>query len=94
MSLSTIFKQKPKKRQRTDFGKHPNDFEHRCKFREQIIDIGSGARYGDGEEVLVEMQSGKQAVYRLFSERYNYTFEDTGQRNWRYHFVKYVEDSL
>lgn len=76
-------------RRSADFGKHPNDFEHRCCFREQIDHIGEGTKYGNGEEVNVKMQSGKTAIYKLFAERYNYTFEDTGQKNWRYHFVRY-----
>jgi hypothetical protein len=79
-----------KARTRDDYGKHPNDFEHRCCFREQIKDIAEGTEYGTGETVLVKMQSGKLAEYKLFAERYNYTFEDTGQKNWRYHFVRYV----
>src|SRR5574344_2083003 len=80
---------KPVVRCSVDFGKHLNDFEHRCCFREQIDHIGEGTKYGNGEEVKVKMQSGKTAIYKLFAERYNYTFEDTGQKNWRYHFVRY-----
>ena len=76
-------------RTRDDFGEHPNDFEHTCCFKHQIEHIGVGTKNGDGEEVRVTMESGKIAIYRLFSERYNYTFEDTGQKNWRYHFVRY-----
>ena len=78
------------KRFRDDYGKHPYDFTQSCKFREQIIEIGEGTKNGDGEEVMVKMESGKTAVYQLFSERYNTVFEYTGQRNWRYHFVKYA----
>jgi len=77
------------KRYRHDYGAHSSDFEHQCCFRDQIEHIGEGTREGDGEEVKVKMQSGRTAIYRLFSERYNYTFENTGQRNWRYHFVEY-----
>jgi hypothetical protein len=33
----------------SDFGNHPLDFQHKCSFREQIIDIGEGTKYGDGE---------------------------------------------
>jgi len=76
-----------------DFGKHELDFEHRCKWRDQIVDIGEGTGHGDGEEVKVAMQSGRIGVFKLYSECYNYTFEDTGQKNWRYHFVKYEEPS-
>lgn len=72
-----------------DFGKHQNDFEKRCCFRDQIEHIGVGTEYGSGEEVKVKMQSGKTAIYRLFSERYDYTFDDTGQKNWKYLFIKY-----
>lgn len=81
--------QQPVVRCSADFGEHPNDFEHRCCFIEQIAHIGEGTKYGTGEEVKVKMQSGKTAIYKLFSERYNYTFDDTGQKNWRYHFVRY-----
>lgn len=81
----------PKERTRDDYGAHELDFQHRCKFIEQIRDIGEGTKYGDGEEVRVNMQSGKTAIYKLFSERYNYTFEDTGQKNWYYHFVRYED---
>lgn len=84
---------KPKQRARHDFGKHQNDFEHGCCFRDQIKHIGEGTQYGDGEEVRVKMQSGRTAIYRLYSERYNYVFEDTGQRNWRYHFVRYEDEA-
>ena len=80
------------RRYRDDYGAHPNDFEHRCCFKDQIERIGEGTQEGSGEEVKVKMQSGRIAIYRLFSERYNYAFDNTGQRNWRYHFVKYEHD--
>lgn len=80
-----------KERTEKDFGKHKNDFEHRCKFRDQILKIGRGTKHGDGEEVEVDMRSGKTAIFKLYSERYNYVFEDTGQKNWRYLFVGYKE---
>jgi hypothetical protein len=78
------------KRSRDDYGKHPNDFEHKCCFKEQIIKIGEGTKDGSGEELTIKMESGKIAIFQLFSERYNYTGDYTGQRNWRYHFVKYL----
>lgn len=93
MLLSRIFKKGSKERNSDDFGSHPNDFEHRCCFRDQIVSIGSGTKHGDGEEVTVAMQSGKTAVYRLYAERCDYSADDTGQRHWRYHFVKYKETS-
>ncbi len=40
---------------------HPNDFIERCKFREQILGIGSGVEYGTGEEVLVRKTFGSRA---------------------------------
>lgn len=67
------------------------DFEHRCCFRHQIVGIGRGTQQGDGEEVEVDMQSGRVAVFRLTSERYNVLFDDTGQRNWYYKFLRYKE---
>lgn len=70
---------------------HPIDFEHRCCFRHQIVDIGRGTQYGDGEEVEVEMESGRIAIFQLTSERCNYAFGDTGQRNWHYKFICYKE---
>ena len=79
------------KRKESDFGNHPLDFEHKCCFREQIIDIGEGTKYGDGEIILVKMKSGKTANYRLLSERYSYTFENTGLKNWKYLFLSYDE---
>jgi hypothetical protein len=79
----------PSVRCSTDFSEHPNDFEHKCCFKDQIEEIGRGTKYGSGELVEVDMQSGKTAIYQLFSERYNPVFTDTGQRNWKYHFVKY-----
>lgn len=72
-----------------DFGTHPNDFEHRCCFIDQIKNIGKGIKHGNGEEVEVPMQSGETAIFRLFATRYNGT--DTGQKNWKFHFVKYKE---
>lgn len=67
------------------------DFEHRCCFRHQIVDIGRGTLQGDGEVVEVDMQSGKVAIFQLTSFRYNHTFDDTGQRNWCYKFIRYKE---
>lgn len=78
-----------KKRHSVDFGKNPLDFEHSCCFREQIEDIGKGTKNGNGEIVRVAMKSGKTGLFRLFSERVNYTFGDTGQRNWKYLFIGY-----
>lgn len=86
------FKRKPKERTAADFGKHPNDFEHRCCFREQVVGIGRGIKYGNGELVDVDMQSGKTAIYKLFAERVDWSADDTGQRHWRYLFVRYKEN--
>ena len=66
------------------------DFEHRCCFRHQVANIGSGLKSGNGEIVLVPMRSGKIAEYKVTSERYNMAFEDTGQRNWFFAFQGYA----
>jgi len=63
------------------------DFEHRCCFRGQLdykdlID-------GNGEIVEVPMESGKIGLYKVTSERYNVLFDDTGQRNWFFKFLRY-----
>jgi len=79
----------PAPRTRSDFGQHPADFEHICCFVEQIEHIGKGTKYGNGEEVIVKMQSGKFARFILFSMPYN-VWSGTGQKNWRYHFVDLV----
>ena len=76
-------------RDKDDYGKHPSDFKHDCCFRHQILRIGRGIKYGNGELVDVEMQSGKTAIYQLYAGRYNYIFDDTGQKNWRFLFIKY-----
>lgn len=76
-------------RKRDDFGLHPNDFEHRCCFKHQIYKIGRGTKAGGGELVEVDMQSGKTAIYKLYSDRVSYAFDDTGQRHWKYLFVRY-----
>jgi hypothetical protein len=81
----------PIERVHSDFGKHTNDFEISCCFRDQIAHIGEGTLDGNGEYVKVKMQSGKTAIYKLFSERFNPIFEDTGQMHWKYHFVRYIE---
>ncbi len=69
--------------------KHPLDFEHLCCFHHQIAKIGEGIKHGNGELIRVPMKSGKIAVYKLTSERYNVVFEDTGQRNWFFKFIGY-----
>jgi hypothetical protein len=65
------------------------DFEHRCCFRNQLN--YKGLRNGNGEIVEVLMQSRKIGLYKVTSERYNYAFEDTGQRNWKFEFQGYKE---
>jgi hypothetical protein len=35
------------------------------------------------------MQSGRIARYKVTSERFSYTFDDTGQRNWLWQFQGY-----
>jgi hypothetical protein len=67
------------------------DFEHRCCFRGQIKNIGAGIKNGNGEIVSVPMQSGKIGLFELKSERVSYVFEDTGQRNWYFKFLRYKE---
>jgi len=68
---------------------HYNDFEYRCKFKEQISHIGKGIRNGTGEEVEIPMKSGKVAKYRLYAEDYNPIFDNTGQKNWYFNFIEY-----
>lgn len=91
----SLFKKKPQERTRDSFGKHPNDFQHRVKFPEQIKNIGRGTKYGDGEIVEVDMKSGKTALYKLFSDTdgFGITADDTGQKNWKYLFVVYKENT-
>lgn len=76
-------------RKREDYGLHPNDFEHRCCFKHQIINQGKGTKSGGGEIVEIDMESGKIALYKLYSDRVSYVFEDTGQRHWKYLFIGY-----
>lgn len=71
--------------------KYNLDFVHRCAFREQIIGIGKGIRYGNGEISEVPMQSGKIALYKVTSERYNVMSSDTGQKNWYFKFQGYLD---
>lgn len=86
---------KKKERTAADFGKHPNDIEHRVKFPEQIRDIGRGTKYGAGEIVEVDMRSGKTALYKLFSDTdgFGITADDTGQKNWKYLFIDYKDNT-
>lgn len=84
-----LFRRKPKERTRDNYGDHPNDFEHTCAFPDQIRNIGRGTKNGSGEEVEVDMQSGQTAIYRLFADRVDFSADDTGQRHWRYCFVRY-----
>lgn len=69
--------------------KYGLDFEHRCCFHHQIAHIGKGTRddWSD-QEVEVEMQSGRKALYLLTKHDNNYG--GTGQRIWRYEFIKYL----
>lgn len=64
------------------------DFEHRCVFIEQLSAY-RGLKQGDGETVEVPMESGKIGLYEVTSERYNIVFDDTGQRNFYFKFLKY-----
>jgi len=84
-----------KERTAKDFGKHSNDFQHKVKFPDQIRNIGRGTKYGNGEEVEVDMQSGKTAIYKLYSDTdgFGITADDTGQKNWKYLFIKYKEET-
>ena len=64
------------------------------KARVRILTPGGvmlpGRRYVQyGEIVLVPMQSGRIARYKVTSERFSYTFDDTGQRNWLWQFQGY-----
>lgn len=73
--------------------KYGLDFEHTCCFRHQVANIGTGLKDGCGEIVLVPMQSGRIARYKVTSERFSYTFDDTGQRNWLWQFQGYEPDN-
>lgn len=64
-------------RKESSFGNHPLDFEHKCCFREQIIAIGEGTKWGDGGIIKAKMKSSKTAIYQLYADRYCYTFENT-----------------
>ena len=72
---------------------HPLDFEHRCCFREQVVNIGRGLQQGQGEEVVVPMRSGRDAIYSVTSTPYNtMIWDQTDQRNWRFEFLRYADE--
>lgn len=88
-----IFKTLQKNRKLSSFGKDQRDFKHVCCFKHQIINIGQEIEDGNGETVKIPMVSGKVALFRLFSEKYDSAFEYTGQRNWYFLFLRYEEET-
>lgn len=71
--------------------KYGLDLEYRCCFRHQIVGIGEGIKNGSGEIARIPMKSGKTALYKVTSERFNYSSaDDTGQRNWHFEFQGYA----
>lgn len=92
--IKNLFKKEilPEERTVDNFGEHPNDFEHRCCFQHQIQNIGKRITGVYGEIIEVTMQSGNTAIYKLFHERFSYSGEDTGQKNWKFLFIKYKQN--
>lgn len=64
------------------------DFEQRCLFPSQI----TYKMYRDGYKQLayVPMQSGRIGLYKVESERCDYSADDTGQRNLKFTFIKFI----
>lgn len=83
------------KRSDDSFLKHPMDFGFRCVFESQLDrNHYRGLKNGNGL-VEVPLQSGRVGIYKVFSERYDYLFSDTGQKNFYFVFIKIKElDSL
>lgn len=64
------------------------DFELTCIWRNQLK--FNFYTKDKKEYAEVPMQSGKTALYEMTSERFNYVFEDTGQKNFYFKFIKYI----
>lgn len=70
------------------------DFEHRCRFFDQIGHIGRGLSdtCGTIENVRVPMQSGAVAIYTVTVSDDQYG--GTGQKDWRFVFQGYADWEL
>lgn len=64
------------------------DFEQRCLFPEQL----TYRMYWEIDRQLAEvpMQSGRIALYEVHTERCDYSADDTGQRHWKFKFIKFL----
>ena len=78
-----------KKRAEDSFLKHPMDFGFNCIFKSQLDSKHYiGLKEGNGEFVKIPLKSKRVGLYKVFSERVNYTFSDTGQKNYYFIFIE------
>jgi hypothetical protein len=69
--------------------KYGLDFEHRCKFQDQMQAMIETRLHNSYAPQLVEvmMTSGRTAVFLLTSTDHHYS--GTGQRDWHFEFQRY-----
>ena len=67
------------------------DFKHRCVFEHQVASIGckTGQKIKGDDIIVVPMVSGERARYRV--RRDTNGFGGTGQANYYYEFIGYIE---
>lgn len=63
------------------------DFTHPCCFKHQVKQYG--IHLDTGENVEVQMHSGKTGVYKVTSNPNGYG--NTGQRDWHFEFLCYKQ---
>jgi hypothetical protein len=64
------------------------NFEQRCLFPEQLT--YKMYREGNKQFAYVPMQSGRTGLYEVHTERCDYGADDTGQRHWKFIFIRFL----
>src|SRR5271154_5373961 len=73
--------------------KYKLDFTCKCCFREQVKDIGTGIKNGNGEIAEIPMKSGKIGLYKVTAERFsNMSSDPPAQYNWSFEFQGYKDE--
>lgn len=72
-----------------DFGESKMDIEYDVVLDTKYKILDLELKMEHGELVRIKMQGGRVAIYQLLSRNYNTVFDNTGQNDWRFLFLKY-----
>jgi len=90
--LLSVYSLKDKKSVKNKKGDYGRDFTINCVFDDQIK-YKKIHNSGSSGTCIVPMESGRIALYEFKCDERNMGWSDTGQKNWHFEFIKFIDEN-